>query len=191
LGRDIKQVINQIIWKAPGDARTQYGYHQDSRFRRPASAYRDLANSFVQTAIAIDPHRPENGCLRLLPGSHRLGELKIAAERSVYEEECSEASLQALGLDPSGMLDLVLEPGDVAIWHPHAIHGSGPNRSAIDRRVYLNGYVRAENCDRGAWAFRDGRPAPLGGPVLIQYEQLFTRPEAHYLEGSPHPYAGD
>jgi len=85
-------------------------------------------------------------------------------------------------LDPARLVDLELEPGDVAFWNVYTIHGSGPNRSAVDRRFYLNGYVRAEDCDRGEWAFREGAPMPLGAPLLVHYDELFSRPEPHYLD---------
>jgi hypothetical protein len=52
----------------------------------------------------------------------------------------------------------------------------------MDRRFYLNGYVVAENCDRGEWAFQGGEPCPLGEPVLVHYEDLYARPEPHYVD---------
>ena len=73
-------------------------------------------------------------------------------------------------------------PGDVALWSLYAVHGSGPNLSGIDRRVYLNGYVAADACDRGEWAFRDGQPCALGAPQLVHYEELHSRGEPHYVE---------
>ena len=57
-------------------------------------------------------------------------------------------------------------PGSEELWLPHTLHASGPNRSTIDRRAYINGYVVGDNCDRGEWAFRDGEPCELGEPVL-------------------------
>ena len=75
-----------------------------------------------------------------------------------------------------------VDPGDVALWHLQTVHGSGPNRSAGDRRLYINGYVAAENADRGAWTFRNGKPCPLGDPVLIHYEDLHSRPGPHYVD---------
>jgi Phytanoyl-CoA dioxygenase (PhyH) len=75
-----------------------------------------------------------------------------------------------------------LEPGDVALWNVYLVHGSGPNITSGDRRFYLNGYVRAADCDRGEWAFRDGEPAALGAPTLVHYDDLFERPEPHYIE---------
>jgi hypothetical protein len=188
IGNDVKQIINQITWKPAGSAHSGYAYHQDCRFRRPKSAFRNLGTSYVQTAIAIDPHRPENGCLRIYPGSHKLGDVRLGVERSTLESECDDVQLRERGLDPSQVVDLLLEPGDVALWTPYTIHGSHRNGSTIDRRVLLNGYVAAANCDRGEWAFRHGQPCALGEPVLIEYEDLYRRPEPHYVTGALHPY---
>ncbi len=188
IGINLKQIINQLIWKPPGATAVSFAYHQDCRFRRPASCFRDLAESYLQTAIAIDPHRPENGAMRVYPGSHRLGDLGLGLDASVREAPFDENALRHYGLNPSRLVDLIVEPGDVALWHSYMVHGSGPNRSNMDRRFYVNGYVTAENSDRGEWAFREGEPCGLGDPVLVHYEDLFTRPEPHYIDGPPHPY---
>lgn len=182
IGRDIKQIINQLHWKPRGAAMTDFAFHQDSRFRRPREAYRDLAANYVQTGIAVDPHRAATGAMRLLPGSHLLGELDIGGPARISSTRASEEALAEAGLDPTALVDLDLEPGDVALWHPYMVHGSGPNREGKDRRLYINGYVRADACERGEWAFRDGRPCPLGEHRLVHYEDLFSRPEPHYPE---------
>ncbi len=176
IGRDLKQIINQMHWKPPGAARADFGYHQDVHFRRPAEAYRDAGNSYVQTMIAVDPQGPENGGLRVYPGSHKLGVLAFPERGRIMDADMSEDDLLALGLDPGKLVDLELAPGDVAFWHLGTIHGSGANTAPIDRRAYLNGYVTAANCDRGEWAWRNGAPCALGEPVLVHYEDLFTRP---------------
>ncbi len=182
LGADLKQIINQMHWKPPGAEMVEFGYHQDIRFRRPRTAYRAAAQSYVQTAIAIDPHRRENGAMTLYPGSHKLGELAFPERGRIMDRVKSDADLLALGLDPGKLVDLVLDPGDVAFWNLHTVHGSGPNTSRMDRRVYLNGYVKADTCERGEWAFRAGEPCPLGAPVLVHYEDLHTRPDPHYVD---------
>lgn len=182
IGRDLKQIINQMHWKPPGAERIEFGYHQDIHFRRPAQAYRDPETSYVQTMIAVDPHGPENGAVRVYPGSHAMGALSFPERGPIMDADLSEADLRALGLDPGKLVDLALAPGDVALWHLNTIHGSGPNTSAVDRRAYINGYVTAANCDRGEWAFRNGKPCPLGEPVLVHYEELHTRPEPHYVD---------
>ena len=183
IGADVKQIINQLHWKPPGAAGAEFAYHQDVRFRRPRSAYRNLIDAYVQTGIAIDRHTAASGAMRLLPGSHRLGEREVAAPGPVLDQAMADDTLATAGLDPARLVDVGLEPGDLALWNLFTIHGSGPNRTAADRRFYLNGYVRAADCDRGEWAFRDAKPVPLGAPVLVHYEDLFARPEPHYVEG--------
>ena len=182
IGRDVKQIINQLHWKPPGATAADFAFHQDVRFRRPRQAYRDLERSYVQTGLAIDPHRAASGAMRILPGSHRLGERDIAGAGAVLDQAMADERLAAAGLDPARLIDLELDPGDVALWNLYTIHGSGPNRTRVDRRFYLNGYVRAADCDRGEYAFRDGAPVSLGEPVLVHYDDLFARPEPHYVE---------
>jgi ectoine hydroxylase-related dioxygenase (phytanoyl-CoA dioxygenase family) len=183
LGQDVKQIINQMHWKPPGAAQAEFAYHQDARFRRPAEAYRNLAQSYVQTGIAVDRHRRENGAMRVYPGSHRLGQIDLTIPGAVMDAALADESLRRVGLDPARLVDLELEPGDVAFWNVFTIHGSGPNTTAEDRRFYLNGYVRAADCDRGEWAFRSGAPVPLGKPVLVHYDAIDERPEPHYVDG--------
>jgi ectoine hydroxylase-related dioxygenase (phytanoyl-CoA dioxygenase family) len=183
LGRDLKQIINQLHWKKPGAAAAEFAYHQDVRFRRPREAYRNLAVAYVQTGIAIDRHSAESGAMRVYPGSHRLGEIDLTVAGRVMDGAMADASLRRAGLDPARVVALTLEPGDLALWNTFTIHGSGRNRSNQDRRFYLNGYVRAADCDRGEWAFRDGVPCALGEPVLVHYEALHERPEPHFTEG--------
>jgi len=181
IGDDIKQIINQIHWKRPG-GKGDFAFHQDSRFRRPPDAYRNLGASYVQTGLAIDPHNARSGGMRILPGSHRLGALDMEIAGAVMDNAAAEDTLVALGLDPSGLIDLDLEPGDLALWSPYLVHGSSTNRADHHRRFYINGYVRAADCDRGEWAFRGAAPVPLGAePSLVHYEQLRERPEPHYV----------
>jgi ectoine hydroxylase-related dioxygenase (phytanoyl-CoA dioxygenase family) len=181
LGPDLKQIINQVHWKAPGSL-GDFAWHQDSRSRRPAWAYRNLADSYVQTGIAIDPHAPESGGMRFIPASHARGDLGMDCSRKALGTPLLDEALSEVGLSASDAVDLVLEPGDLALWSPYLVHGSGHNRSAHKRRFYINGYVRAQDCDRGEWAFRNGRPVPLGAvPALVHYEELRERPEPHYV----------
>ena len=181
IGGDLKQIINQVHWKAPGSI-GEFAWHQDSRSRRPASAYRNLADSYVQTGLAIDPHNPESGGMRFIPKSHLKGDLGMDCSRKALGTPLLDQALEDVGLLAADAIDLVLEPGDLAIWSPYLVHGSGINRSSHRRRFFINGYVRAADCDRGEWAFRGGRPVPLGPvPALVHYEELRERPGPHYV----------
>jgi ectoine hydroxylase-related dioxygenase (phytanoyl-CoA dioxygenase family) len=182
VGRDVKQIINQLHWKPRGAAMAEFGYHQDIRFRRPRSAYRDPESNYVQTGIAVDAHTATTGAMTVLPGSHRLGELDMKINGSVAQTALADDDLKNIGLDPRDVVSLDMAPGDFALWHLDLLHGSGPNTAAPDRRFYINGYVRAGACDRGEWAFKNGNPCALGEPVLVHYEDLHTRPGPYDVE---------
>jgi hypothetical protein len=181
VGADVKQIINQIHWKEPGGP-SEFAWHQDSQFREPAEAYRNLGGAYVQTGLAIDPQTPQAGCMRFIPRSHSNGELKLDTPREVLGVAMDDSVLLEAGLSPDDAVEVVLNPGDVALWSPFLVHGSGVNRSDHRRRLYVNGYVRAQDCDRGEWAFRGGEPVPLGPePALVHYEALHERGEPHYV----------
>ena len=181
LGKDLKQIINQIHWKEPG-GRAEFAWHQDCQFREPANAYRNLGSAYVQTGLAIDPQTPEAGCMRFIPGSHLNGDLKLDTPLEVLGVAMDDEVLRSAGLSSDDAIEVVLEPGDLALWSPFLVHGSGVNRSDHRRRLYVNGYVRAEDCDRGEWAFRDGLPVPFGPEqALVHYEALRERGEPHYV----------
>jgi len=180
IGRNLKQIINQVHWKAPGSL-GDFAWHQDSKSRRPAAAFRNLATSYVQTGLAIDPHLPASGGLRFIPKSHLRGDLQMDCSTHSLGVAMRDAALEAVGLSVSDAVDVLLEPGDLALWSPYLVHGSGPNRSGHKRRFYINGYVRAEDCDRGEWAFRNSLSVPFGPkPALVHYEELHERPGPHF-----------
>jgi hypothetical protein len=181
IGNDLKQIINQVHWKANGGL-GDFAWHQDSRFRRPASAYRNLATAYVQTGLAIDPHTVEAGCMRFIPRSHLRGDLGMDCSRLALGTPMTNDTLEPVGLSVDQAVDVLLEPGDLALWSPYLVHGSGTNMSPHKRRLYINGYVRASDCDRGEWAFREGCPVPLGPrPALVHFEELYERPDPHYV----------
>ena len=181
IGRDLKQIINQVHWKAPSRL-GHFAWHQDSRSRRPASAYRNLADSYVQTGLAIDPHRRRSGCMRFVPRSHLLGDLGMDCSKKALGTAMTGEALDEIGLCEADTIELELDPGDLAMWSPYLVHGSGTNSSDHKRRLYINGYVRAADCDRGEWAFSNSEPVPLGStPALVHYEELYERPEPHYV----------
>lgn len=185
LGRNIKQVAQQIHWKPPGAGLTGYRFHQDLRFREDQTDYSDIVGSTVTTGLAIDPSTPENGCLRVVPKAHKRGYLGLSDEGhgQIMLGLTDDDELRRVGLDPDDVVDLVLEPGDLAIWGLLTPHGSLPNNSGQDRAFALSSYVKAENSGRGEWAFKDGTGVPLGPePKLCKNEKLFDEPGPLYDE---------
>lgn len=124
IGDNLKQIINQMHWKPPGADMVEFGYHQDIQSRRPRGAYRNPADNYVQTGIAVDPHRRENGAMTIFPAIHKLGEIELARKVAIMDTGMNDEVLIPFGLDPSRAIDLELDPGDVVVWHVFTIHGS-------------------------------------------------------------------
>ena len=183
LGRDIKQISHQIHWKPPGAKYTSYRFHQDARFREGSLKAFDHLTSSVTTGLAIDRQTAENGALRLFPRSQRLGYLGLSDDGPIMVGETQDEELRRAGLDPAAMITCEMEPGDLLLWTLFTVHGSAPNMSAYDRRFMINSYVRANDSDRGEWAFKDGQSKALGPePQICKYEQLRERPGPFYIE---------
>jgi phytanoyl-CoA hydroxylase len=183
LGRDIKQISHQIHWKPPGAKYTSYRFHQDARFREGSLKTFDSLASSVTTGLAIDRQTIENGALRLFPRSHRLGYLGLSDDGPIMVGETQDEELRTAGLDPAAMITCEMEPGDLLLWTLFTVHGSAPNMSTYDRRFMINSYVRANDTDRGEWAFKQGQSKALGNePQICKYEHLRERPGPFYIE---------
>jgi ectoine hydroxylase-related dioxygenase (phytanoyl-CoA dioxygenase family) len=128
------QLINQAHFKFPGDDVT-FEWHQDSIHRRYGTdLWTDVdgRGSFIETTTAIDPMTEDNGPLQFIPGSHKRGHI---------EPDADTGELPADAYDPKRAVTLTMDPGDVALFGPFTIHGSGPNDSESPRRLFLNGYA--------------------------------------------------
>lgn len=89
--------------------------------------------------LALDEVTADNGCLRVVPGSHRLPEQPLRPNEdtpSVFGGEIDPALV-----DESRAVDVLLAPGDVSIHHPALVHGSGPNRSDRPRAALALRFV--------------------------------------------------
>lgn len=159
LGPDIKTVLTSIFWKPAGEPASGIAYHQDAGFRTPPSAFRDLAKSYLQLAVALDAQDDRNGGLRFVTGSHTQARLFVRQEQSVLLGDAGESELRDMGLSPNKVCAVRLEPGDVVMWNAFTVHGSGPNRSLDrDRRSFTIASMRAGDCDAGIDAYVHGQP---------------------------------
>lgn len=186
LGPDIKQIANQLHWKAPGGKYTYYRMHQDVRFRSRPELFANLDRYSLNLGLALNRQDASNGALKVVPGHHKRGYLGLAEDGDGIMVGSTEqgAELKAVGIDPAEVVQLEMEPGDLAIWTLYTIHGSGPNVSNEPRILLIDNYVRAEDSpERGEWAFRDGRSVPLGDePEICKYEALRENPGPFYVE---------
>ncbi|MEZ5666956.1 MAG: phytanoyl-CoA dioxygenase family protein [Alphaproteobacteria bacterium] len=91
--------------------------------------------------IAIDRSDRGNGCLRVIPGSHRDG--LLSHRRDGDKALALDSVLDLSSLDAETAEDVVLEPGAVSFHDVHLVHGSEPNRSDRPRRAMVFRYMPA------------------------------------------------
>jgi ectoine hydroxylase-related dioxygenase (phytanoyl-CoA dioxygenase family) len=135
IGPDVILWGCQIFCKPGGDG-MEVPWHQDGHYW----PIRPLATCTVW--IALDPSTVANGCLRLIPGSHRartlLPHMTEARNDVVLTQRADDA-----GFDASSAVDIELEPGQMSLHDVYAIHGSNPNRSPHRRAGVAIRYMPA------------------------------------------------
>jgi phytanoyl-CoA hydroxylase len=119
IGPDIALFASHYISKPPYSGQPVL-WHQDAAFW-PLDPMR-----VVTLWLAVDHSTPENGCVRVVPGSHR-GD--VAATRANTDVDNVLGEEIAVEVDESAATDMVLRPGDVEVHHPNIVHGSNANTS--------------------------------------------------------------
>ena len=125
IGPDIMLFGASVFAKDGRDPR-YVSWHQDS-------AYFGLTPHEEVTAwVAFTPANSLNGCLRVLPDSHRGPDMKHV---ETFAKDNMLAKGQELrGIDESKAVELPLEAGQFSLHHERTAHSSFPNRSH-DRRI--------------------------------------------------------
>jgi non-haem Fe2+, alpha-ketoglutarate-dependent halogenase len=122
---------NLLAWnttwftKMPGD-KTYVSWHQDG-------SYWQLSPVEVATAwVALTPAMPENGCLRVVPGSHTQPNMP---QRETYaaDNALSRGQEIAVKVDENAAVDIRLNPGEMSLHHIWIVHGSNANTSQTPR----------------------------------------------------------
>ncbi len=154
IGPDILLYLSTLWFKGPEDGNF-VSWHQDSVY------YGLEPHDEVTVWLAFTEATVENGCVRVLGGTHRGPDLH-------HVETRDPANLLSRGqtienVDETGAVDMILSPGQFSMHHERLVHGSNPNRST-DRRmgmsmIFVPAHVR---CALGR------RPA-----MLVQGEDRF------------------
>jgi ectoine hydroxylase-related dioxygenase (phytanoyl-CoA dioxygenase family) len=136
LGPDLLIWHSRWFTKRPDDG-TFVSWHQDG-------TYWALEPPRVCTAwIALSRSDDESGCMRVVPGTHRAGQLP---HRETFEARNALTRGQEIEVevDEAEARSLVLEPGQFSLHHIGVVHGSGPNRSADARIGFAVRFVAPE-----------------------------------------------
>jgi len=124
IGPDILVHTTSLFLKRAGEA-SFVSWHQDG------NPWRMSAPRVVSAWVALTDSARENGCLRVVPGTHR--------EDAAHCFQRHPDNLLASGLtvtepvDEAAAVDIELDRGCCSLHHMRLIHGSSPNESGRDR----------------------------------------------------------
>ncbi|MFI5023254.1 MAG: phytanoyl-CoA dioxygenase family protein [Alphaproteobacteria bacterium] len=169
--------------KEPGSA-VVYDWHQDS-------ARIQLEPCFVIAYLSVSAASAANGCLQVIPGTHRTVQPFRVVENSPGQPQRRVARLAAPDSSRARLLELAA--GEVAFFSGNLVHASGPDRSADRRIAILYDYTAAharQSVGRGSGQLVRGRDdwhhfghEPFPGPdftpetAAIRRRVLSTYPE--------------
>ena len=127
LGPDSDLYWNQTVYKHPEGERI-FPWHQDDAYTPVTPA------PYLTLWLAINDATPENGCVSVLPGSHRDG---------LRPHEQSSIGLVGYPADAEdqGVLAPV-EAGSIVVFWSLTLHKSGANRSKGIRKAYVIQYAK-------------------------------------------------
>ncbi len=115
----------QVFCKPPADGYAT-PWHQDGQYW----PIRPLATCTVW--IALEPSLRKNGCLRVIPGSHKNKVLHPHLHEDRSELTLNQ-SINADCFDPATAHDLELLPGQMSLHDVYMIHGANANTSDLRR----------------------------------------------------------
>ncbi len=129
LGADLLLFRSTLMLK-PAFHGSAHALHQDS-------AYWPMEPPALVTAsIALDDATPDNGCIKVIPGSHHWG-----LQEWGHIAQQQEAPLTNRDdIDRTRQIDVPLAAGSAVLFHSLMVHGSGPNQTDRPRNTALYAY---------------------------------------------------
>jgi phytanoyl-CoA dioxygenase PhyH len=144
----VKCMQSMLFVKPPGFQ--GQAWHQDEIY----IPTRD--RSLIGAWTAMDDATIENGCLYVIPGSHRSGYLY--PQRTHDNPEEFDFAPESHGFDGAGEIPVQVKTGTVVFFNGYLLHRSFKNRSQTYRRVLVNHYCNAWSLL--PWSIKEGeRPA--------------------------------
>lgn len=130
IGPDIRFLSTKLNMKSPGFG-SPVGWHQDWAF------YPHTNDDVLAVGVALDDMSLDNGCLMVVPGSHR-GPTLDHHEDGVFVGTATNGDVGR------GAVPIELHAGGISVHHVRLVHGSAPNTSPQPRRFLLLEYARAD-----------------------------------------------
>jgi ectoine hydroxylase-related dioxygenase (phytanoyl-CoA dioxygenase family) len=130
IGPDVRLYWNQSVYKQPETPR-EFPWHQDNGYT-PVEP-----EQYYTCWLALTEATLENGCIWVLPGSHRQGTL--------LHEDSPIGRVGYRGADPG--MPVPLAKGSMAVFSSLLLHRSGPNLTDRPRKAYIMQYIPAHACN--------------------------------------------
>jgi hypothetical protein len=135
VGPDIALWSSHFISKDPFTGRATPWHEDSSYWNGRFSSY----DRIVTVWLALEnPSTRENGCMRVIPGSHLAGgfsENYVATDMSVQTFHAEIADV-----DESKAVDFELQRGEFSLHDGRIVHGAKPNTSPVRRTGYTMRY---------------------------------------------------
>ncbi len=111
-----------------------YGYWYKNGFLYP--------DQMLSVMLALTEATVENGCLQVIPGSHKMGRIE-----HTFSGEQNGADMRFVNesLKNSDLIYVTLNPGDVLFFHSNLLHRSDSNNSDTARWSLISAYNRSGN----------------------------------------------
>jgi len=145
IGPNIKAATSQLTFKMRGNTKP-FGWHQDNGYGEL-----DPYNT-ISTLTALEDTDSENGCLKIIPGSHKLGQIKLKTV-----DANAKQSQQAIDMevDESQAISIPMKAGETLMFHCWTLHSSEGNFSKNrDRRILFLRYADADAVE----VYNEGKP---------------------------------
>ena len=125
---------NCIMTKNPAFS-SATGWHQDIRywsFEKP---------ELVSVWLALGPEHEENGCLWLVPGSHKMDFSRERYDQDLFFRTDLSQNQHVLKAKVTAELD----EGDVLFFHCRLLHAAGRNRTSLTKFAAVFTYHATDN----------------------------------------------
>lgn len=129
IGPDIGVFACHLLQKPAGTGK-RVPWHEDSAYWRGVLDPMTVAS----VTLALEPCLTENGCLRVVPGTHLHGYSDYAPVKKP-EDEVFGIEIKRSEVLNARAADIVLQPNEASVHHGKIIHGSNPNTGTLRRAV--------------------------------------------------------
>jgi phytanoyl-CoA hydroxylase len=137
IGPNVKSMQSMLFIKSAG--KPGQAWHQDEDFIPTRD--RSLAGAW----IALDDATVENGCLWVIPGSHKHGVLWEMQEQTNPDFDCADESVGFPYTDDDAV-PVEIKAGSVVFFNGYTLHRSLPNVAESGyRRALVNHYMSASS----------------------------------------------